>query len=341
MPSLILQGVRLNIRRESKRLLLSRSEESGGSRDLSVPLNDVDRVVIVGHPYIPVSVLQTLLREGIPAFFITEQGRWLGSLNPDRNLNAARRLLQYQRHGQPAWRLAAACALVETKIRNSRRVLQRLAANRRQSGEFDQTHTVNALEQFATKARHAGSLDELRGIEGSAAFKYFQRLGVFFPGEIPFNGRSRRPPRDAANALLSWTYTILLGEIESALRAHGLDPAFGFLHELAGGTPSLALDLLEPLRAPFCDLLALNILNHGILKADDFQVSAEDGGTYLREEARRKFFTAYETAMQRRFALEKGGEHYDFRRVIQEQVWQTLRLLEETPNETPRFFRMP
>ena len=102
---------------------------------------------------------------------------------------------------------------------------------------------------------------------------YFGQLGNYFPEGIPFTTRSRRPPKDAANALLSWTYSVLLGEIDGAVRSHGLDACIGFLHAVSHGTPSLSLDLLEPLRAPCCDLLDMNILNHKQLTKEHFEYS--------------------------------------------------------------------
>ena len=124
-----------------------------------------------------------------------------------------------------------------------------------------------------------------------AAVKYFQRLSAFFPAEIPFTQRTRRPPKDAANALLSWTYTIVRSEVDVALRTQGLDPALGWLHELSSGRPALSLDLLEPLRAPVCDLLTLNLLNHKTLQAEHSRTDLDNGGTYLTEAGRKKFLS--------------------------------------------------
>jgi len=191
---------------------------------------------------------------------------------------------------------------------------------------------------LAEAASQTGDLDELRGYEGLAAAKYFNRLGRFFPASVPFGGRSRRPPKDAANALLSWSYTILQGEIDGAVRSHGLDGCIGFLHAVSHGRPSLPLDLLEPLRAPVCDLLVLNILNHGIMSDDDFRYDASRDGFYLREESHKSFFQAYERAMTRKFAAAKGEPHTDFRRVIDESV---LAILQAMEGEEFRFFLMP
>ena len=342
MPTLIFNGNRIDAHRERRRIVLRRlADDHVAAQTLSVPVADVDRASVVGHPGVSVSVLQTLMKEGIPVSFISEKGRWYGTLHPDGDRNAARRLMQYHQQDDPAARLACARHIVRAKIRNQRRALQRLAANRSGFGGAALSGTLEQLRQLARGSARAAGSGELRGIEGAAAAAYFERLAAFFPETVPFGGRTRRPPRDAANALLSWTYTIVLSEVDAALRLQGLDPCFGWLHELSAGTPALALDLLEPLRAPVCDLLVLNLLNHAILGPKDFHISADDGGTYLNEEARKKFFFHYESHMQRRFKPAAGEPHTDLRQCITRQVWAVLRLLENPVSEDAAFFRMP
>ncbi|GAB4246404.1 MAG: CRISPR-associated endonuclease Cas1 [Acidobacteriota bacterium] len=342
MASLVISGEVITVRLISKHVEVIRWVERGREAEarLRIPLVDVERVVIIGRPSVSYPTLAMFLRLGIPCYLLTRKGRWLGALTPDKNLNGARRIRQYEVGRDEALQLRVARKLVHAKLRNSRRVLQRLSANRGESHLPSQKEADATLNDLAERALRAEGLDELRGYEGMGAGKYFARLGRFFPAEIPFRGRSRRPPKDPANALLSWTYTVLLGEVDGAVRKHGLDPAIGFLHGLRHGAPALALDLLEPLRAPICDLLVLNILNHKILGEGDFRFDAEDGGFYLREEARRPFFQSYEAAMNRKFTPAKGDAHTDFRRVIDDQVVEILRVLED-PGYEPEFFLMP
>jgi CRISPR-associated protein Cas1 len=229
--------------------------------------------------------------------------------------------------------------LVAAKIRNSRRVLQRLAANRDLANTPEQQDVGNSLQLLVQRADSAENLDSLRGVEGMASALYFRRIGLFFPKDIPFTRRSRRPPKDAANALLSWTYTVLLSEVDAAVRTASLDPCLGFLHEISYGRPSLSLDLLEPLRAPICDLLALQVLNHQMLGPKDFEFRSDDGGTYLTLEGRKRFFFEYERSMTRRFSPEKNAPHTDFRAVIRDQVNTLLRAMEG--RELGEFFLMP
>ena len=342
MPSLVLTSDTLDVRLKSRRLEVLRRNpdhpEQTPQRS-EIPLLDVERLVIIGQPSVSLPVLVELMDEGIPCFFLTAHGRWRGSLSPDNNQNALRRVRQYEQSTDPAFCLKVARNLIYAKLKNSRRVLQRLAANRELSNTPEHKDVCAELLQYAEKSRIATSLDELRGYEGMGAARYFKRLGEFFPEDIPFKGRTRRPPRDEANALMSWSYTILLGELEGAVRAHGLDASIGVFHEFASGRPSLALDLLEPLRAPVADLLVLNILNHNILRKEHFEIDEEDGGTYLKESARKPYFVAYEQSMTRQFTMTRESPHTDLRKVLDEQVCIYLRMLEKDTDEP--FFLLP
>lgn len=340
MATLYINGHETEVKVSGRKLEVTRFDEANDDiQTMNVPLFDLDRVVVVGRPAITVPMLQACAREAVPVVFTTTRGKWVGSFFPDANGHALRRLRQYELAKDRGFALAVARQCVCAKIRNSRRVLQRLAASRSRSDAPEQVDACNSLQSALRNARGADELESLRGYEGLAGATYFRRLATFFPDDLPFTGRSRRPPRDGANALMSWTYTIVLGEIEAAIRAAGLDPCLGFLHEISHGRASLALDLLEPLRPALCDLLVLSIFNHGILKTKHFEVRTEDGGTYLKAEARKTFFTEYEKTMLRRFAPAKGQPHTDFRGAIRRQV-NTLLQAMETLDPEP-FFEMP
>lgn len=342
MASLILTSDVLSVRLESRRLEVVKRIGDGPNpphEKRTVPLHDLDRVVAVGRPSITIPVLIKLMDLGIPCFFVTSHGRWRGAVMGDNNLNAQRRIRQYEQATDNTFCLGMAQTLIYAKIRNSRRVLQRLAANRALTDEREHESICNELKHFAQRAANAENHDELRGIEGIAAARYFNRLSGFFPAETPFNRRTRRPPRDPANALLSWSYTILLGEMEGIIRSHGLDASIGFLHTDTVNRPSLALDLMEPLRPAFADLLVLNILNHNILRPEHFEINPENGGTYLTEEGRKPYFMVYEQSMKRRFALKAGESHTDFRKVMESEVCKYIRALEL--NKFEPFFLLP
>lgn len=343
MPPLIINQNTVTARLEGQHLELVNRGESNMANDfvkLRVPLFDVDRAVIVGRPMVSLAVLQKFMKSGIPVYFMTTRGRWIGALAPDNNMNAARRIRQYELSRDDNIKLKIAAKLVSAKIRNSRRVLQRLAANRKQSEEPKQIRVCDFFKRLGRLVQdNPGSLERLRGHEGIVAAEYFSRLATFFPEDVPFVERSRRPPKNAANALLSWTYSIVQGEIDASLRAHGLDPCIGFLHAVEHGTPALTLDLLEPLRAPLCDMLTLHLLNHRILRPEHFEYKVDDGGTYLGVAARKEFFFAYENSMTRKFSLSPGTPHVDFRKVIENATLAVLKAMEGDSDY--EFFSMP
>jgi CRISPR-associated protein Cas1 len=332
----------VSVRLQSERLELIRHSETGTENleHVSVPLFDIERVIICGRPIVTLPVLHKLMHLKIPVIFLTSYGRWLGAIDSGNQTNSARRIRQYEMFSDERMRNTAAARLIYAKIRNSRRVLQRLSAARGESNSPVQQEAAAFLRRSCVEARRGVlSLDTLRGVEGMAAACYFKRLADFFPVELPFVERSRRPPLNAANSILSWSYSIVLGEIEACLRSHGLDTGIGFLHTVEHSMPSLALDLLEPLRAPLCDMLSLHLFNHKILRAEHFRFCTDDGGTYLNDDGKKPFFMAYEQTMTRKFTLKPGEAHVDFRRVIDYQVCSVIRILEGDKNV--EFFIMP
>lgn len=344
MPPLVITRDTISIHLHSEWLdVCRRGEEGDGMEErLRVPLHDVSRVVICGRPGVTLPVLHALMERNIPVCFVSATGRWLGALEGGgRPAQAARRICQYELHRDDKRRASAAAALVAAKIRNSMRVLQRFAAERGESRAPTQRKAVTCLRQSIRLALQRGpfAASVLRGIEGAAAAAYFRRLNDFFPPELPFVERTRQPPRNAANSILSWCYTVVLGEIETCLRMHHLDVGLGLFHGTDHSMPALALDLLEPLRAPLCDRLALHLLNHRILRPEHFRFCAEDGGTYLADTGKKLFFTAYEQHMTRLFTVKTERQRVTFRHVIDQQVCAFIRLLEH--GETPSFFIMP
>lgn len=344
MPTLAITQDTISVRMEQAHLELINRPSSGNAEDsplrLHVPLNDIERVVLIGCPGVSIAIFHRLLNMGIPVSFLSVHHRYLGSLSSENPGNAERRLQQYRRCSDETFRLLVSSELVACKIRNSRRVLQRLSAPRGESAASKQIRVSEELDILRRKVESVpGTMDELRGLEGLAAALYFNRLQDFFPEDLPFVERSRQPPRNEANSLLSWTYSIVLGEIFSRIRVHGLDPYIGVLHSTTFRKPSLALDLLEVFRAPLCDMLVMHLFNHRILRREHFFRSLEEDGVYLKPESRALFFPSYEAAMSRKFLLKSGSAHTCFRSLIDQQVLMMIRVLED--RQDYEFFCMP
>jgi len=325
MPSLFLTTPGSHVSLTSERL---RVEFPCANGDLEpppprdIPLHDIEHVVADERVHVSMPALCECLRRSIPVVLLARNQSVLGLCQAPAGA-ALVRLIQHRRASDGSFTLAVAATLVEAKIQNSRRVLQRLAASREDRAMLD---ALDELEHLRRRCLDAVSLDALRGYEGAAAARYFDLYARFFPAGAPFPGRSRRPPLDPPNAILSFAYSLLAAESEALLHVSGLDPALGFLHEPDDGRPSLALDLMEPFRAPVADGLALDLLGHQVLKpADHFE--HHDGGCFLNLEGRRRFFTAYERRLEREFTSEQHGMRTSLRGEMRRQVQNLKRTL--------------
>ena len=337
MATLVINRNSISLNLESDHLVIHRHVIDGDEPEReTLPVKDINRVLIVGRPAISFSVLVRLMDRGIPCCFMTRGGRWRGILKSGLSHNGARRRLQYERLQDEAFCLKLARELVRSKIRNSRRCLQRLYANRQM--RVPHNDCWNDLEDSLNAVATVRDLDALRGVEGMASFCYFRLLGDFFPDDFLFVTRSRRPPLDPANALLSFAYTALMNECLAAVELHGLDSAVGFMHQDSCHSPALALDLMESFRSPYADLLVLNLLNHRRFSAEDFETDMETGGVYLTQSGRAKFYPASEQVLERKFVPLGESVHVDLRGAIDRQVVVFIKALEE--DRDPVFFRM-
>lgn len=314
MPSLHLSTPGVRARLEGGRLVITPPEAEGGQPH-AVLLHDIERVFVGEHTAISLAALAELLRRGLPIVVIESHGDVLGFFERPAPLRTVRRA-QYRRADDPAFCLAAATVLVEAKILNQRRVLQRLAANR---DDAEVTPLLLHLGRLADEAVASASLATLRGYEGTAAGRYFEAYGSFFPASAPFERRSRRPPHNPANAILSYTYTLLAAECEALLHTLGLDPAVGCYHEPAENRPALALDLIEPFRAPVADAMALDLLSHGTLHPKH-HFDSRDGGCFLNADGRKRFFVAYERRLERDFTSQPAARRTSLRRELERQA---------------------
>lgn len=325
MPSLLLTTPGIRVALTSERLRIEFPLTNGGNvppEPRDIPLHDIEQIVADERIQISTPALCECLRRKIPVVFLARNQSVLGLCQPPAGA-AGIRAVQHRRAAEPGLVLALAAALVEAKIQNSRRVLQRLAANR-DGGDI--TRELGELEHLRRNCLEAASVDALRGYEGAAAARYFETYATFFPAAVPFPGRSRRPPLDPPNALLSFAYTLLISETEAMLHAAGLDPALGFLHATEDGRASLALDLVEPFRAPVADALALDLLGHQVVKpAEHFE--RRDGGCFLNLDGRRRFFTSYERRLGREFTSEQHGQRTSLRGEFRRQVASLKRSL--------------
>ena len=264
---------------------------------LRVPLHHLSAVVCFGHINLSAPLMHLLADRGIALVLLDDNGRFKARLEGAVSGNVLLRQAQFQRVADPAFTLDMARASVAGKIKNTRQVLQRGA--REAKAEDEANALARLADDLAASLRALpgeDSLDGVRGIEGEAARRYFSGLNLLVRADqraaFAMDGRTRRPPRDRLNALLSFLYAMWMNDCRSALEAAGLDPQVGFLHALRPGRASLALDLMEEFR-PWADRLALTLINRGQLKAHDF-VLREGGAVALQPDARKAVVVAYQ-----------------------------------------------
>jgi len=177
--------------------------------------------------------------------------------------------------------------------------------------------TLKWLDGLFAPVSMSRTVDELRGYEGASTARYFQAWAGFLPAEFPFERRSTRPPLNPVNACISFGSTLLYHEAVAFLHSHGLDPALGTLHSTEDGRWSLALDLMEPFRPVLVEALALDLFSHEILKGEHFE--PKNGGVYLNNDGRKKFFLQYERRMERQFMSECAGHRTTLRQQLENQ----------------------
>jgi CRISPR-associated protein Cas1 len=273
--------------------------EIAGVEKARAPLHMLDGIVTFGRPGASPAALAACVDAGITISFLEPNGRFLARVEGVRTGNVLLRRTQHRVADDPGRTAVIVRAVVTAKTANQRTVLRR-ALRDYADMKPEPAAALNAAERRLTdilrRTMAAAGVDELRGLEGEAAavyFAVFRHLLRRDDDEFVFRGRSRRPPLDRVNALLSFLYAMLGHDSRSALESHGLDPQIGFLHADRPGRASLALDLMEELRPVLADRLALSLINRRQLGADDFIVE-EAGGVRLTDDARRQVLIAWQ-----------------------------------------------
>lgn len=307
------------------------NEETGEpKRKKRVPLLKVERVVVQGRSTLTSEAVAALLERGSGITYLDQFGGYRGHLAPPFTKNGQLRLAQASAHLNWEQRHTLARQFVRGKLHNMRTLLLR----------HNRTRKVDALAHAAESIKHAlqtlGALplDELpaatgnpqigsaygrmQGLEGSGTAAYFGCFQHILKTPALFNGRSRRPPRDPVNALLSYGYTILLNQVQSALCTVGLDPYIGYLHGTGYGKPALALDLMEEFRPIIVDSVTLTLFNTDELCSVDF---VEQLGSYrLTAKGRRRFLTRLESRFNETIKHPTFGYKASYRRCIELQA---------------------
>jgi CRISP-associated protein Cas1 len=265
---------------------------------LQMPLHNLGGIVCFGQVRFSPFLLGACGKHQVALSFLTEQGRFLARFQGPTAGNVLLRREQYRQSDHPPAATELARAIVAAKVFNSRSLLMRAA--REDNPPAAAAALQTAALQLQQTLDQVARADTLRGLEGHAARAYFaafDHLILQQKDDFFFKTRSRRPPRDNVNALLSFLYTLLRLDLTAALECVGLDPAVGFLHRERPGRPSLALDLSEEFRSFVADRVALSLINLKQLKGSGFRADPS-GGVTMDEETRKTVIAAYQKRKQ-------------------------------------------
>jgi CRISPR-associated endonuclease Cas1/CRISPR-associated protein Cas4 len=310
----------------------------GAQGKTEVAFGDVSELVLHGPVALSTPALGALMRAEIPVTYASTGGWVLGHTVSTGHRNVAIRIAQYRAAFDERRSLAFARGLVVAKIKNARVFLRRNC----KSGEAaEREAALEALARLADRAAHAPSEAELLGLEGEAAARYFRLFATMFGDaarEFPqfaFEKRTRRPPADPVNAMLSLGYALLTRTMLTVLSAVGFDPYLGFYHKPRFGRPALALDMIEPLRPILADSTVIQVVNNGEVKADGFVAAGP--AVNLKPHARRAFLSAYERRLDQEVTHPLFGYRVSMRRLLEVQARLLARYLGGEIDEYPHY----
>ncbi|CDF59224.1 CRISPR-associated endonuclease Cas1 [Thermobrachium celere] len=288
---------------------ISKSGEVLFLKDINteIKLLDVDDIVILSRATLTTPAVHFLMDKKIYVHFLTQDAKYKGSIIPPLGKNINLRVIQYKAYDSN--RLYLAKRFIFGKVKNQITMLYRW---QKIYNKFLQTE-IDEIKSIKAKILEADNIEELMGYEGIISRIYFEAFRKVIPEEFTFNSRSRRPPKDEINALLSYTYTIFLTKCISSLITAGLDPYLGFLHSCVYGRPALALDMLEEIR-PIADAFVLNLIRNGEIEKGDFEEKL--GAYYLNSDARLKYFKRIKERFERQTSHVLAKEKIPFQKVI-------------------------
>lgn len=253
-----------------------------------VPEVALDAVMLLGYIQVTTQAAHNLMERGVPLLYLSRTGKFRGMIQPGYPKNIFRRMAQYDASLDVDFALDIARAFVQAKLETQYETLLKWRRN-----DWADDLDAHIWRELPHKAMNATSNEALMGVEAAAAATYFDTFGNCVPPPFWWDGRNRFPPKDPVNALLSLTYMLAVGEAVSCCYAAGLDPSVGFLHSLDYGRPSLALDLIEPLRAPVCDHLIMRLLQREVFVPEDFETGSESG-CRMQPEALKRFLAFWD-----------------------------------------------
>jgi CRISPR-associated protein Cas1 len=304
-----------------------------------VALAHLSEVVLIGSAGVTTAAMLALLDAGCGLTLVSAQGKLRGRLRPVEAGNLDLRRVEFAATADAEFALEISRRIVAGKIRNSRTLARRMlrtppkgsasadpepgvldeAGPRMENSPLRVGPLFDHLKTTLAMVDRVATLAELRGVEGQAARLYFKVLRLCLNGKLIFEKRTRRPPRDPVNALLSLAYTLLTNAVFAAVEVAGLDPYAGFLHQDRYGRPALVLDLVEEFRPVIADSVVLTTVNKGMLDAQDFETDAA-GGIWLKKKSLRTFLVQFSHRLQTQTLHPAAGRALTYQKILEVQA---------------------
>nr|WP_295971211.1 type I-C CRISPR-associated endonuclease Cas1c [uncultured Bacillus sp.] len=305
-----------------------------------VPLHNLESVVTFGYIGASPALMGYCAERNISLVFLTMSGRFLARVIGKSKGNVVLRKKQYRVSDDEFRSVLIARNFIVGKIYNSKWILERMTRDyplRIDVGQFKEIS--KHLSTIIHEVRRCEDLEILRGLEGQASVSYnklFDQMILQQKDDFSFQLRSRRPPLDNVNAMLSFAYTLLSNDMAAALEGVGLDAYVGFLHRDRPGRVSLALDVMEELRGVYADRFVLSLINKKVVNKDDF-LKKENGSVIMTDEFRKKFLAAWQNKKQEKITHPYLGEKISWGLVPHAQAILLARYLRNDLDEYPPF----
>jgi len=271
--------------------------EQEGEKVFQLPFHSIQNMFCFGRIMVSPALMAACGEKGIGISFFTEYGKFQSRVQGPQSGNVLLRRAQYREADDSPHILAK--LFIAAKLVNCRNIIMKHQRNHGQDDQLERL--VKYLADNLKRLERSNDVDQMRGIEGDSAASYFACFNNLIVEDLresfPFSGRTKRPPLDRVNALLSFAYTLLTHEIASALQGVGIDPYVGFLHTDRSGRVSLALDMLEEYRAWWCDRFVLTLINRKQISPDDF-IEESSSAIRLTDDARKMVLTAWQDKKQ-------------------------------------------
>lgn len=301
-----------------------------------VPIETIDGVVVRNYGRISSKTITQLMTRKIPLTFIDKCGKYIGSFF-NENVNINKQRIQFNRKNDEDFCLDFSKKIIHGKVHNQIVILRRYNTNNLEIVK----NNISDIKCLVKKIERSATINELNGYEGIIAKIYFDSLSILVKDDFKFKGRSRRPPKDAFNALLSLGYTLLFNEIFIVVNNSGLNPYGGFMHQDRLGHAALVSDLMEEWRAVIVDALVMSVISKNIIKISDFSNDPKTGGIYLSHDAYKKFILSFDKKINNKNSyLKQINAPITFRTALYYKVNQLYKSIENNDLSYYEYLKM-